>query len=217
MEIWEEVNSPLFSGIRRDDLRSILSCTGYRVRSYERGEILSLEGELIRHIGILLKGSVDMNKEDVWGEKTLLSRMEKGEIFGESFACGADQTSVVTFCAHTDCRVLFIPFTKVMNSCSNACAFHQVLILNVVREIARKNRDLMLKLELLSKKSLREKLMAYLSAQAQKQGTRYFECPLGRVALAEYLCADRSALSRELAHMKADGLIDYDRNRFRIL
>ena len=86
-----------------------------------------------------------------------------------------------------------------------------------MRIIAKKNRDLMRKVEVVSKRTIRERLLAYLSIQAQIQESRYFEIPLGRVELAEYLCVDRSALTRELAKMKDDGLIDYDKNCFRIL
>jgi CRP-like cAMP-binding protein len=87
----------------------------------------------------------------------------------------------------------------------------------MVKIIADKNRDLMQKVDVVSKRTIREKLLAYLSIQAQVQNSRYFEIPLGRVELAEYLCVDRSALTRELAKMKEDGLIDYDKNCFRIL
>ena len=91
------------------------------------------------------------------------------------------------------------------------------MIENMVRIIARKNRELMRKVEVVSKKSLREKILAYLSIQSQSQGSNRFEVPLGRVEWAEYLCADRSALTRELAKMKDEGLIDYQRNSFEIL
>ena len=215
--ITEEMNSPLFDGIAKSDLRAVLSCTGYHIGTYQKGEIIALEGESIRHVGIILSGSVDMNKEDLWGEKTMLVRREQGELFGETFAGRTDQCAVVTFAASSDCRILFIPFYRIMYSCANSCVFHHQMITNMVRIIARKNRDLMIKVEVVSKKVLRDKILAYLSVQAQIQKKQYFEVPLGRVALAEYLCTDRSALTRELARMKADGLIDYDKNRFRIL
>ena len=158
-----------------------------------------------------------MIKEDFWGNKTMLVRMRKDELFGETFACGEDNISVVTFVVSEDAKILFMPFDRVMHSCTLACVFHHRLIENMVHIIAHKNRDLMRKVEVISKKTLREKILAYLSVQAQNQGNRYFEIPLGRVELAEYLCADRSALTRELAKMKEDGLIDYDKNCFRIL
>ena len=125
--------------------------------------------------------------------------------------------SVVTFLVSEDAKVLFLPFNRVMHTCSGACAFHQKLVENMVRVIARKNRDLMGKVEVISKKTLREKILAYLSMQAQRQGSSSFRIPLGRVEWAEYLCADRSALTRELAKMKEEGLIDYHKNEFRVL
>ena len=111
---------------------------------------------------------------------------------------------------------MFLPFDRVMNSCTNTCVFHHQLIENMVRVIAMKNRDLMRKVEVVSKKNLREKILAYLSLQAQLHESRYFEIPLGRVELADYLCADRSALTHELSKMRDDGLIDFDKNMFRV-
>ena len=211
------VNSPLFSGIQPQELQAMLGCTGYHIGTFRRGDIVAFEEENIRHIGIILSGSVDMVKEDLWGNRTMLVRMGKDELFGETFACGSDNQSVVTFLVSEDARILFMPFDRVMHSCTMACRFHHRLIENMVRIIADKNRDLMRKVEVVSKRTIREKLLAYLSIQSQVQNARYFEIPLGRVELAEYLCVDRSALTRELAKMKEDGLIDYDRNCFRIL
>lgn len=211
------INSPLFAGITPEDRKTMLSCIGYHVASFQKGDIVAFEAENIRHIGIVLSGAVDMVKEDLWGNRTMLIRTQKNEMFGETFACGTDNLSVVTFVVSEPARVLFLPFDRVMHSCTMACVFHHQLIENMVRIIADKNRDLMRKVEVVSKRTIREKLLAYLSLQAQVQGSRYFESPLGRVELAEYLCVDRSALTRELAKMKDDGLIDYYRNCFRIL
>lgn len=215
--IMEELNSPLFTDIQSADLTAMLGCIGYHIGIFKKGEIIIFEEENIKHIGIVRSGAVDMIKEDLWGNKTMLVRMRKNELFGETFACGEDNLSLVTFIVSEDAEILFIPFHRVMHSCTMACAFHHKLIENMVRIIANKNRDLMRKVEVISKRTLREKILAYLSIQAQIQGTQYFEIPFGRVELAEYLCADRSALTRELAKMKEDVLIDYDKNCFRIL
>lgn len=211
------LNTPLFSGIKKEDMGAMLSCTGYHINTYSKGQIIALENEQIRHVGIVLSGAVDMVKEDVWGNKALLARIGKEELFGESFACCEDNQSLVTFSAPEDTKVLFIPFHRIMHTCSMACEFHHKLVENMVRIIAGKNRELMKKVEVVSRKTLREKILAYLSYQSQRAENRYFEIPLSRQELAEYLCADRTALSRELASMKADGLIDYDKNMFRIL
>lgn len=216
-DILQEVNSPLFTGIDPEDRKAMLGCIGYHIGTFRKGDIVAFEEDNMKHIGIVLSGAVDMIKEDLWGNKTMLVRARKNDAFGETFACGSDNLSVVTFLVSEDAKLLFLPFNRVMHSCTMACQFHHRLIENMVRVIADKNRDLMRKVEVVSKRTIREKLLAYLSIQAQIQDSRYFEIPLGRVELAEYLCVDRSALTRELAKMKEDGLIDYDRNCFRML
>lgn len=209
-------HAPLFAEILPDNLEAMLQCIGYHISTYQKGETIAFEEDNIEHVGIILSGTVDMIKEDLWGNKTTLIRMRARELFGETFACGNDTQSVVTFIVMEDAEILFLPFRKVMQTCRMTCIFHHRLIENMVALIAKKNRDLMRKIEVISKKNLREKILAYLSLQAQSTGSRYFEIPLSRAELADYLCADRSALSRELANMKAAGLIDYDKNMFRI-
>ena len=213
----KNVRSPLFAGIDAGDMELMLGCIGYHIGTYRKGEIIAFEEENINHVGVVLTGAVDMIKEDIWGNRTMLVRSYPEDIFGETFACGEDTLSVVTFVAAEDTKVLFLSFCRVMHTCTHACRFHQTLVENMVRLIARKNRELMRKIEVVSKKSLREKILAYLSIQAQSQGERRFEIPLGRVEWAEYLCADRSALTRELAKMKEEGILDYQRNIFEIL
>lgn len=213
----KEINSPLFAGIKPEDMQPMFHCIGYHIGCYSKGEIIAFEGENLKHIGILLSGTVDMVKEDLWGNKTMLLRIRKNELFGETFACGEDNQSMVTFLVSEEAEILFMPFSRVMHSCTMACGFHHRLIENMVKIIANKNRDLMRKVEVVSKRTIREKLLSYLSLEAQRQDSRYIELPMGRVELAEYLCVDRSALTRVLVKMKADGLIDYDRNCFRIL
>ena len=217
MDILREVDTPLFDGIQPEERKAMLDCIGYHTGTFRKGDIVAFEEENMKHIGIVLSGSVDMVKEDLWGNSTMLVRVRKNEVFGETFACGSDNLSVVTFLVSEDAKVLFLPFNRVMHSCTMACQFHQKLIENMVRVIADKNRDLMRKVEVVSKRTIREKLLTYLSIHAQTQKKRYFEIPLGRVELAEYLCVDRSALTRELVKMKEDGLIDLDKNCFRLL
>lgn len=216
-ELLKSVDSPLFAGMSPEDRVAALTCTGYHINTYKKGQIVLFEEEDVKYIGIVLQGAVDMVKEDHWGNKTMLLRLGKNDMFGETFACGEDNLSVVTFVVSTDAKILFMPFHRVMHNCANACAFHQKLIENMVKVIAGKNRELMRKIEVVSKRTIREKLLAYLSLQAQTQDSPYFDIPLGRVELADYLCVDRSALTRELAKMRDEGILDYDRNSFRLL
>ena len=213
----KELRSPLFAGIDTADMDGMLGCIGYHIREFEKGQVIAFEADTINHVGIVLEGAVDMVKEDIWGNRTMLVRTYPQDVFGETFACGEEASSLVSFAAAQDSKVLFLSFCRVMHTCTHACQFHQTLIENMVRLIARKNRELMRKVEVVSKKNLREKILAYLSIQAEVQKKKTFQIPLGRVEWAEYLCADRSALTRELAKMIEEGLIDYQKNSFTIL
>lgn len=208
--------SHLFDGIKEEDIQPMLQCLGYSIKLYKKNKVIAMEGNDMRYIGIVLKGCVDMIKEDIWGNKDMLTRMMPGELFGETFACGADAESVVTFVASSNTEALILPLNKVLSTCPNSCDFHGQLIKNIIFVIAKKNKLLMQKLEVVTKKSLREKILVYLSQQAQEQKTKYFNVPLGRKELADYLCADRSSLTRELSAMKKEKLIDYERNTFRL-
>ena len=173
------LDTPLFEGIAQQDRRPMLDCITYHTATFSKGEIIAFEQENMKHICIVFSGAVDMIKEDLWGNKTLLVRMRKNELFGETFACGNDSRSTVTFQVSEDAEILFLPFDRVMRSCNMACVFHHRLIENMVRVIAAKNQELIRKVEVISKKTLREKILAYLSLQAETQHSRYFESPLG--------------------------------------
>lgn len=215
-EITELVVSDLFTEIPDSDFSAMMRCIGYRIHSFRKGEIIALEGQYINHIGIVISGTVDVDKEDIWGNRTMLIRMCAGELFGESFACGSESESIVTFRASSKAEILFMPFQRIMTTCPNACKFHHQLITNMVRIIANKNRELMLKVEVVSKKTIREKILAYLSIQSRIFQSNEFDIPLSRTAMAEYLCVDRSAMTRELVNMKKEGSVCFTRNHFKI-
>lgn len=210
-------NQPLFYGIGEEHLMPMFQCLGTYIRTFQKDDFIIFCEEPVKCVGIILDGTVQMIKEDLWGNRSTLVTMGNGDLFGESFTCGDCLFAKVSFVAVSSVKVLFLPFDKVMHSCSMACVFHHRLIENMVRLIANKNIKLMEKLDITTKRTLREKISAYLSDQAQQNNSRYFIIPLGRLQLAEYLCVDRSALTRELNIMKEEGLIDFEKNTFRIL
>ena len=172
-----------------------------------------LESNEVRSVGIILSGIVHMVKEDSEGYQTLLVAMKDGELFGESFSCGSHLNAHVSFFAAAPCTVLFLPFHKIIHSCKMSCTFHHRLIENMVQLIGDKNVQLMHKIEVISKKTLREKILTYLQQQALDQDSRQFTIPLSRLELAKYLCArpQRESLTRELSYMQKDGLISYEK------
>lgn len=208
---------PLFYGVRREDIPKMLQCLGCYEKQYSKDTFIYLESHTVRNVGLILSGCVHMIKEDFEGNKTLLVSMRRGEVFGESFSCGSRLDSRVSFVAAAPCSILFLPFHKLLHTCKLTCTFHHRLVENMVRLISDKNVLLMQKIDIVSRRTLREKILAYLRLQAELQQSSRFTIPLGRLALADYLCADRSALTRELANMKRDGLLDYDKNTFILL
>lgn len=207
----------LFSGIHTDNLQAMLQCIGGRFQTLHKGEFPILARDEVPYVGIILKGRIHMIHEDAWGDTAILSAMGPGELFGETFACGTNLHSSATFQAVRETRILALPFRKVIHTCQNSCPFHYQLIENMLRMVSDKNARLMEKLEIVSKKTLRRKILTYLSFQAELQESRTFELPLSHTQLADYLCADRTAVARELARMKQEGRIDFEKNTFTLL
>lgn len=205
---------PLFENIGDDDLKSMLHCLHSYERSYEKGEVIIFNQEKVTYIGIILSGQVNMMKEDIWGNTTMLTYILPSDMIGESFAVQKETSSYVTFEAAMPTNILFLASSNIIHHCPRNCLFHHQLTQNMFDQLGRKSVRLMEKIEVTSKSSLRGKITSYLSMQVQKQQTRYITLPLNRTELAEYLGANRSALARELSAMKKEGIIDYDRNTF---
>jgi len=207
----------LFDGLTDMEIDHLLKCMLTFKKEFDKGEIAYLEQENIKYIGIILSGSVHMIKEDIWGHRTLLSYMEAGELFGESMAVQKVNLASVTFQCAEKSEIMFVPATNIIHTCPMQCHFHQKLAENMFNLLGEKSLRLMEKINIASKPTLREKILAYLSLLSQKQNKRTVESPLNRTALAEYLDANRSSMTRELTNMKEEGIIDYDRNTYRIL
>jgi CRP-like cAMP-binding protein len=206
----------LFEGIEDGDLPALLGCLGARERSFRKGEYVLRADTETRHFGLVACGVVIMQKEDSWGNRSVVGTAAEGDTFAESFACAA-RPLLVSVVAQTDCTILFLDAGRLLKTCSSACAFHMRLIENLVADVAGKNVALNGKLGHLAQRTTREKVLSYLDAQSRRAGSARFEIPLDRQQLADYLCVNRSALSAELSHMHEEGIIAYRRNRFELL
>ena len=217
LDIKTFINLPLFAGIKEEEIQPMLHCLGGLVKTYKKGAYVALAREEIKYVGIVLSGNIHMIHEDIWGANSILAVIHAGGLFGETFACGTDLNSSVTFQAAEDTKALIIPFHKVLHSCAQNCPFHHRLIENMTIMLADKNAQLMRKLQVTSQKVLRKKIMIYFSFQVQESHSKTFTLSLNRQELADFICADRTALARELTRMKKDGLIDFQRNTFTML
>lgn len=210
-------SSPLFAGVEAHDLESMMQCLSAKERDYKKNEFIFHTGDSIHHIGMVLEGTVHMMKEDVWGNVMILGEARSGDLFGEVYACAGVEHLEVSAVAKTDTKVLFLDIQKVLTVCSNGCEFHTKIIRNLLTSIATRTLAMTRKVEHMSQRSLRDKVLSYLSSEAVKAGKNEFDISFNRQQLAEYLSVDRSALSAELGKMRNEGILEFKKNHFRIM
>lgn len=208
---------PLFDGIEDNDISALLSCLGGKVMRYGKKETIFSEGSPASHLGIVLSGKVQIMRIDYYGNRSIMAGLESSELFGEAFACAGAAEIPVDVLAAEDCEVLLIDCTRIIHSCTNACGFHNRMIHNLLRIVANKNLEINQKLEICSKRTTREKLMAYLMMTAKKCGKSSFIIPFDRQELADYLEVDRSGLSAEIGKLRLEGVLECRKNSFRLL
>ena len=209
--------SPLFANIDAADLAPMLQCLGARKRTFPKGSYLFRVGDRTTAMGIMLEGSVRLEKEDYWGNRSILASFGPGQSFAEVYACEPDLAFDINVVAAEDATVLFLDIGRVTTMCPSSCAFHASLIRNLLGIVAKRTHALTRKIEHTTKRTTRAKLLSYLSDQAEAAHASRFVIPFDRQELADYLSVDRSAMCAELSRMKRDGLIDYNRNQFEIV
>ena len=205
---------PLFKNITAENLRAVLGCLQVKTVDFEKNEYIYQTGSPIRNVGIILKGSACIEKIDCWGNRSILDKVAAGDMFGEALSCAEVDSSPVDVVAREKTTALFADYRKIITTCSSACVFHTALIENMLGILAGKNIMLTNKIEHITRRTTREKLLSYFSSAALKAGSRQFAISLNRQELADYLAVDRSAMSAELAKMKKDGILEYEKNRF---
>lgn len=204
----------LFDGIDSGELGTLLACLQPKIKKYRKDETIYRAGDSISTLSIVLSGFVQIISEDIFGNRSILSGVGRLHLFGESFACAKAMLLPVSVVAAADSEVLMLDYRRVIGKCSSACIFHAKLIENMLEILANKNIYLNKKLNIMSKRSTREKVLAYLGEEAKKQESSVIKIEFNRQELADYLYVDRSALSAELSRMRNEGIIDFDRNRF---
>jgi CRP-like cAMP-binding protein len=207
----------LFKDIKEPDLQPLLVCLSPKLAQYEKNDIVFMSGDSINSFGVVLSGQVQIVLEDYYGNRSILAQIGKGNLFGESFAFAENESLPVFVIAAAESKLLFLDCRRLASPCANSCAYHRQLIQNMLKILALKNISLTQKIELVSKKTIREKLLAYLSAEAQKAGKSSFSIPFDRQGLADYLSVDRSAMSAVLSKLRNEGIINFNKNKFELL
>lgn len=207
---------PLFKDISEDQLENMLSCLNAKVIAVEKGSMIFEEGDPAKYVGLLLSGKIQIIRDDYYGNRTIMSYIEEGDLFGEVFACSDIDVYPVGSLAVQNSEVMLLDCKRILTSCSNACHFHSTLIKNLLSIVARKSMSLNQKIEFITKRTTREKILAYLMFEAKAQNSNEFYIPFDRQGLADFLNVDRSAMASEISKLVNEGIIETKKSFFAI-
>ncbi|MDR0839576.1 MAG: Crp/Fnr family transcriptional regulator, partial [Oscillospiraceae bacterium] len=179
--------SPLFAGIGNDDFGVMMNCLGASLRSYPKGGTVYFEGDAVTDIGVVVSGKLHLVKDDAWGNTTIVTEVSPPGMFAEAVVCSGLGRVPVSVVAKEDSEILFIDYKRIVTSCPSACAFHSKLIRNMISILAQKNVLMSAKMEHITKRTTKEKLLSYLTEQARQESSGSFDIPYNRQELADYL------------------------------
>ena len=207
----------LFSGVGEKEIGAMLNCLQAKLCTYKKGEYVLRQGEHLDNILVLVEGKLHIQRDDYWGNRSIINMVSVGEMFGEAYVALESGTLMNDVLAVEDSAVIFFDVKRIITVCSAACRFHSMVVQNLFFAISEKNRKLVQKLTFMTKRTTREKLIAYLSEEAKRQNSSEFSIPFNRQQLADFLSVDRSAMSNELCKMRDEGLIEFEKSYFKLL
>ena len=217
---WNDIiDSPLFTAIAPEHIEDMIDYLDGTIKKYKKNETIIHVGDEFRRCGILLDGSLEVSYDTNRSEKYNANHFYPGQIFGESLALKGIPHSPVQVSALTDSIILFIDLRKLMLStdrCNKNCLYNHQLILNLMDRMAEQNIFSNLKLRILGQKSLRDRIMIYLT-HLHADNPAGAKIPFSQTSLAEFLGVNRSALARELGRMQDEGILTINNKTYRIL
>lgn len=206
----------LFQDIERNQLESMLSCLQPTIKSYDKNGLITVAGDQLSGIGILLFGEAVITKENAAGDRVIIAKISPGEMFGEMAAFSGRKLWPATVVAQTNCQVMILPAEKIVRSCESSCESHKQLMMNMLKIISKKALMLNKKLDYLAIKNIRGKISTFLLEQYNQTGKNTFIIPLKRYELADFLNVSRPALSREMCKLRDMDVIDFHRSSIKI-
>lgn len=195
-------------------MEQILHSIGSFLQSYSKNTLLFSAGDTLHSIGIVLEGRVQITYDDAFGNHSILAEVTQGSLFGEAFVCAGKNTLPVSIQCDCKSTILFLPYENMLTA-SYPC--RNQLVQNMIQILANKNILLNQKVRYLSKRTTKEKLLSYFSDLASQTGSKTITIAFNRQQLADFLCVERSAMSATLGKLKAEGIIDFHKNTFRLL
>ena len=207
-------NSPIFFGLTEEELKEMLACFNARIKTYENEDIIIRQGDMIKNIYLILEGNVNIEKDSYWGRRIIVTQLGVNDNIALAFVASKNVESSIDAVSVGKSKLLILSYEKCTTMCQKVCIKHRNLINNLFEILSKENIELLQKIENISQKTIREKLLTYFSNEAKKNRSNIFEIPFNRQDLADYLNIDRSAMSFELSKMQKEGYIKFEKNKF---
>lgn len=209
-------NIKLFDKLKDYEIDELLGFLQATTKVFRKQECVISQGAKLKDILIVLVGELEVYTKNTSGMKTLISIIGAGETWGVNYVCGGAKNSPVELRATKQTGVLFLPYENMLELHESVSGWQKLLLKNLFETLARENIEYNKRMNILNQKTIREKILFYLNTIAQEKEILSFEIPYSREQLAQYLCVDRSALSRELSNMQKDGLLRYKKSEFEL-
>ena len=211
----------LFSHMTMDNLEKLLNSLNSKIINLEKDELVFSEGQSYHNMCFLLDGEIVLSNTDKYGNRNIIDTVNKNQIFAEVFSFTSSKISPVTASANKKSTLLIVKTDAllVLDNLHDIDLIRdkQEIISKLLHTFADKNLILLSKIEVVSRRNIREKILHFLELHKMKNNSNLFMIPYSRKDMADFLGVDRSALSRELSNLKEEGLIDYDKNTFKLI
>lgn len=213
----KNIDCPLFSNIRESELKKLYTCLHAKEVKFEQNaEICSYDNQK-GVLGVVTQGEVIIKKIDLNGNSTILDHIQKNGVFSDIFAFTATEANFIGVYAGEPTTVMFFDYPSVFKRCEKACEYHSTFVENLLKIVIDKSKTLSQRVEILSNKTIREKILSYASIVVNQVGSLTFTLPMSLTSFAEYLCVDRSAMMRELKKLSEQGIIKTNKRTFTVL
>lgn len=206
----------IFKGMNENEIKEALSALRAAEKGYKKGSVIMHAGSVTDRMGLILEGSVTIESNDIWGNRTILSHVGRGQFFAETYALLKNEAMMVDAVANENCRILFLRTGSLYEQDHADEIWRNKLTSNILAISLQKNLLLSARSFHTSPKTIRGRIMAYLNTVSLKKNSKDFDIPFDRQQLADYLNVERTALSKELGKMRDDGIISFRKNHFAI-
>ncbi len=213
----KKFTNSLFEGINESNIKRLKSCLKTREAKFSFDEEICSYNDTSEILGVIVSGKAYVKKLDRNGNYTILETLHSSDIFSDTFAYTATDANAISIFACEQTEVLFFDFKSVFKRCANACEEHSLFVFNLMKTLLDKSKLLSQRIEILSNKTIKDKILSYVSLTVHLKNSKTFTLPMSYTSFAEYLCVDRSAMMRELKKLTTQGILSVNKKEITVL